>query len=104
MEEKREETLDEFLESNGFQPNKLTTQEKYKILKEIYDRIGVDLDFEAMKRTRKMISADEYLSKIQNLLVYKCNIQGYLYELSRAKKVEQKQKIKSLFSKLGRKR
>lgn len=103
MEEKREGTLDQFLESNGFQPNKLTTQEKYKILKEIYNRIGVDLDFEEMKRTRKMISADEYLSKIKNLLVYQYNIQGYLYELSRTKKLERKKEIKRLFKRLAKK-
>lgn len=108
MEENIMLPLKDFLQKYGFDESNLTTKEKLKILKQIYLTNDVASDWEELKYS-KMTSEGEnnikelesqFITKMDNLDIEKCNIQRYIGFVKTIQKEERRVKRKENLQKL----
>lgn len=106
MEEKRTQTLDEFLKEYDIDAESLTDKEKIKVLRNIIlhhkvDKDLVDLRYSKVSKEAKTVETrNEFISSIDNLDIRIMNATGYIILIKSIQKEERKLKRKQAFCKV----
>lgn len=106
MEEKRTQTLDEFLKEYEIDAESLTDKEKVKVLRNIIlhhkvDKDLVDLRYSKVpKESKTLETRNEFISSIDNLDIRIMNATGYILSIRSIQKEKRKLKRKQAFCKV----
>ena len=106
MEEKRTQTLDEFLKEYDIDAKSLTDKEKIKVLRNIILPHTVDKDLVALKYSKVPKAAttletrNDFISSINNLDIKMMNATGYILSIRSIQKEKRKLKRKQAFYKV----
>ena len=106
MEEKRTQTLDEFLKEYEIDAESLTDKEKVKVLRNIILHHTVDKDLVELKyskvpkEAKTLETRNEFISSINNLDIKMMNATGYILSIRSIQKEKRKLKRKQAFCKV----
>ena len=106
MEEKRTQTLDEFLKEYEIDAKSLTDKEKIKVLRNIILHHTVDKDLVELKYSKvpkeanTLETRNEFISSINNLDIKMMNATGYILSIKSIQKEKRKLKRKQTFCKV----
>lgn len=106
MEEKRTQTLDEFLKEYDIDAKSLTDKEKIKVLKNIILHHTVDKDLVELKyskvpkEAKTLETRNEFISSINNLDIKMMNATGYILSIRSIQKEKRKLKRKQVIYKV----
>ena len=106
MEEKRTQTLDEFLKEYEIDAESLTDKEKIKVLRNIILHHTVDKDLVELKyskvpkEAKTLETRNEFISNINNLDIKMMNATGYILSIKSIQKEKRKLKRKQTFCKV----